>query len=152
MNRTIVLLAGLFGISTSAVGAPNAHSGYNVLTCEGKTVSLEEGHSLTIFSGKGTLVSVAGSPDHMSNVECLGTVENMPDKTFKASGYCTHVDRDGDKWIDHWWNDSSMKKGRWEETGLTGKYKGLRPTGTFVYTDLSSESGCKGVSNWEGDR
>jgi hypothetical protein len=152
MKRMIVLAAALFAISTVVASAPNAPAGYNVLTCEGKTVSLDEGHSLTIFSGKGVLVSVPGSPDHMSSIECLGTVENMPDKSFKASGYCSHTDRDGDKWIDHWWNDSSMKKGRWEQTGVSGKYKGPRSTGSFVYTDLSSDSGCKGVSNWEADR
>jgi len=152
MNRMIVPIAALFAISTSAVGAPHATSGYNVLTCEGKTLALDQGHSLTIFSGKGILLSVPGSPDHMSSVECLGTVENMPDKTFKASGYCFHVDRDGDKWMDHWWSDSSMKKGRWEQTGLSGKYMVAPSTGTYVYTDLSSESWCKGVSNWELDR
>jgi hypothetical protein len=152
MNRMIVLVTALFTISTSAVSAPNATSGYNILTCEGKTISLDEGHSLTTFSGKGVLVSVPGSADHMSSIECVGTVENMPDKSFKASGYCSHTDRDGDKWIDHRWNDFSMKKGRWEQTGISGKYKVPRSTGTFVYTDLSSESGCKGVSNWEADR
>jgi hypothetical protein len=152
MKRMFVLPAVLLVISTSAVGAPNAASGYNVFNCDVKTINLEEGHSLTTFSGKGVQMSIPNSPDHMSSIECLGTIESMPDKSFKASGYCLHVDRDGDKWIDRWWNDSTMKKGRWEQTGVSGKYKGPRPTGTFVYTDLSSESACKGVSNWEVDR
>ncbi len=152
MKLILVLPAALLVISTDAFTAPNASSGYNVLNCEVKTVNLDDGHALMTFSGKGLQMTSPNSPDHMSNIECLGTVETMPDKTFKASGYCLHVDRDGDKWIDHWWNDSTMKTGRWEQTGVSGKYKGPRATGSFAYTDLSDGSACKGVSKWEVDR
>ena len=152
MSAMIILPLASVITSTFAVGAPNASSGYNVLACDVKNVTLDEGHSFTTFGGNGTQISVPGSAYHMSHIECLGAIENMADKSFKANGYCLHVDRDGDKWIDHWWNDSTMKKGRWEVTGLSGKLKGARVTGTFIYTDLSSEGACKGVSYWEADR
>jgi hypothetical protein len=45
-----------------------------------------------------------------------------------------------------------MQKGRYETMGVSGKYKGGRDTGSFVYTDLSSQSGCSGVGSWEADR
>jgi hypothetical protein len=151
-NAVIALSIVLLTVSSGAIGAPGAPSGYNVLTCEVKSVSLDEGHSLMTFSAKGVQTSVPGSADHLSHIECLGTIESMPDKSFKASGYCAHVDREGEKWIDRWWNDSTMKKGRWEVTGVSGKWKGFRGTGTFVYTDLSTESACRGVSYWEFDR
>ena len=100
--------------------------------------------------GKGITVAAANKPDHMSTIECAGTIENMADKSFKAAGYCLHMDHDGDKWIDRWWNDSSMKKGRWEATGLSGKWKDVSSNqkGEFVFTDLSTTSECKGVSTW----
>jgi hypothetical protein len=88
----------------------------------------------------------------MSHLDCLITTEITPDKSFKSSGYCSHTDRDGDKWIDRSWNDSTMKKGRYEVKGVSGKYKGARETGSFVYTDLSTESACVGISSWEADR
>ena len=45
-----------------------------------------------------------------------------------------------------------MPKGRWEDTGISGKWKGLRRTGSYVYTDRSSDTVCKGMSAWEADR
>jgi hypothetical protein len=152
MNRIIFLPAMLWVISTNLVGAANAPSGYNVFACEVKTIALDEGHSLSTFSGKGVLVSTPGSPDHMASIECLGTIESMPDKSFKASGYCVVTDRDGDKLLDRWWADSTMPKGRWEDTGISGKWKGFRRTGSYVYTDRSTQTECRGVSNWEADR
>jgi hypothetical protein len=62
------------------------------------------------------------------------------------------MDRDGDKWLDRWWADSTMPKGRWEDTGISGKWKNLKRTGTYVYTDRSTESNCRGISAWEADR
>jgi hypothetical protein len=88
----------------------------------------------------------------MSHLDCLITTEIMPDKSFKSSGYCSHTDRDGDKWIDRHWNDSTMQKGRYEIKGVSGKYIEARETGSYIYTDLSTESACIGVSSWEADR
>jgi hypothetical protein len=79
-------------------------------------------------------------------------VEGLPDKTFKASGYCVLTDPDGDKWLDRWWADSSMPKGRWEDSGISGKWKGLRRAGSYVYTDRSTDSACKGMSARDADR
>ena len=67
-----------------------------------------------IGNWKGLQITNPNSPDNNSTIDCVGIFEGMPDKSFKVSGYCLHVDRDGDKWIDRWWNDSTMKKGRWE--------------------------------------
>jgi len=147
-----VISFGICVISTGAWAVQLAPSGQNIVTCEVTALPLDEGHSLTLWKGKGVTLTVANSPDHMSHIDCVGTIENMADKSFKASGYCLHADRDGDKWIDRWWNDSTMKKGRWEVTGVSGKWKEVRATGSFVYTDLLSGSTCEGVSSWEVDR
>lgn len=126
-----------------------ARTGYNILTCDAQVLELGENHSLVAFRGRGLVVTAPDSADHMAEVDCLGTIENMPDKTFKASGYCVLTDRDGDKWLDRWWADSTMPKGRWEDTGISGKWKGVRRAGQYVYTDRSSGSACRGISTWE---
>ena len=151
MKSALALLTTAFcAVSTSVLSAQLAPVGQNVFTCELKSINLEEGHSLMIGNWKGLQVTNANSPDNNSTIDCVGIFEGMPGKSFKVSGYCLHVDRDGDKWIDRWWNDSTMKKGRWEGTGISGKWKEVRGVmGNFVYTDLSSDTGCKGISNWE---
>jgi hypothetical protein len=151
MKSVLALAAtALCAISTGALAAQLAPTGQNVFTCELRSINLEEGHMLMVGNWKGTQVTNPNSPDNNSSIDCVGTFEAMPDKSFKVNGYCLHVDRDGDKWIDRWWNDSTMKKGRWEGIGISGKWKDVRGVmGNFVYTDLSTETVCKGVSNWE---
>lgn len=143
----------LFGFSTEVFSVQPAASGQNVFSCEGAVLSLDEGHSLILWKGKGVQVTTLNSPDNMSNIECSGTIETMADKSFKSGGYCLHTDREGDKWIDRWWNDSTMKTGRFEYTGVSGKWQQMRGVkGNFVFTDLSSSTECKGVANWEVTR
>jgi hypothetical protein len=138
-------------VSNSVIAADLPQKGQNYFTCETSTLPLGEGHSYTLVKSKG--LQTTNDPANPNQIDCYGTVENMPDKTFKASGYCVITDRDGDKWLDRWWADSSMAKGRWEDTGISGKYKNLRGvTGSYVYTDASTPTECRGVSNWEFDK
>ena len=145
MNKlsSFAVLAMLFSMNAFAIDFPT--KGQNYMFCEGSTLALEEGHSLTLFKGKG--FSTLMNPP--TQIECYGSVETLPDKSFKASGYCVHTDRDGDKIADRWWADSSMPKGKWEDAGISGKFKGVRTSGNYVYTDLSTPTECRGVSNWE---
>jgi hypothetical protein len=151
------VLIGLVALATSTLDHAHAAwggatSGHNSLTCQTSVLGLDENHSLMTVRAKGLVVTTPNSPDHMAHVECLGTVESMADKSFKASGYCVLTDRDGDKWLDRWWADSTMPKGRWEDSGISGKYLNLRRSGTYVYTDRSIGSACEGMSSWEVDR
>ena len=153
MRKLLALSAIALAFSPDALSVQPAQSGQNIFTCEVSVLPLDEGHALIMWKGKGVQVTVANSPDHMSHIDCSGTIETMLDKTFKAGGYCLHTDRDGDKWVDRWWNDSTMKTGRFEYTGVSGKWKDLRGVkGNFVFTDLSMQSECRGVSNWEVTR
>jgi hypothetical protein len=151
MRKLLALPAIALGVlSTDALSVQGAPSGQNVFTsCEVSVLPLDEGHAFIMWKGKGVMLTVANSPDHMSHMDCAGTVEAMPDKTFKAAGHCLHTDRDGDKWVDRFWNDSTMKTGRWETTGVSGKWKESRSEGNYVVTDLSTQSECRSVSNWE---
>ena len=153
MKQLATLAAtGLLAVSTSAWAQGDVNSGYDVFTCEVSVLQLEEGHSLVVWKGKGIELSAPDKPWHMSQLDCVDTTEIMADKSFKSNGYCSHTDRDGDKWISRSWRDSTMQKSRYETMGVSGKYKGSRTAGSFVYTDLSSQSGCSGVGSWEADR
>src|SRR3954453_9630528 len=113
--KTSVTLASIgFAFVTGAIGAELPDKGQNYFTCENSTLDLGEGHSYTLLKSKG--LQTSGDPAHPNNIECYGTFEAMPDKSFKASGYCMITDVDGDKWLDRWWADSSTEKGHWEDT------------------------------------
>ena len=75
-------------LSADALSVQPAQSGQNIFTCEVTLLPLEEGHALILWKGKGVQVTVANGPDHMSHIDCAGTIESMADKSFKASGYC----------------------------------------------------------------
>jgi hypothetical protein len=143
---TLAALAMLLSLNAFAIDYPAKGQIYFV--CEGSTLALEEGHSLTLTKAKG-LGTLTNPP---TQVDCYGTFESMPDKSWKASGYCVHTDRDGDKIADRWWVDSSMPKGKWEDVGISGKWKGVRKSGNYVYTDVSTPTECRGVSNWEVEK
>ena len=154
MKSLIALTASaLCLLSTEALSVQPAQSGQNVFTCEVTVLPLDEGHALIMWKGRGVQTTTANSPDNMSHIDCSGTIESMADKSFKSGGYCLHTDREGDKWIDRWWNDSTMKTGRFEYTGVSGKWKDMRGIkGNFVFTDLSTQTECRGVANWEVTR
>jgi len=110
MKSILVMgITALCAISTNTLAVQPAQSGQNIFTCEVSVLPLEEGHALIVWKGKGVQVTVANSPDNQSLIDGAATTENMADKSFKASGYCLHTDRDGDKWVDRWWNDSSLQ-------------------------------------------
>ena len=148
MNKLSSCVALAMLLSPNAFALDYPARGQSYLVCEGSTLALEEDHSLTLIKAKG-FSTLMNPPTH---VDCYGTSESMPDKSWKASGYCVHTDHDGDKVLDRWWADSTMPKGKWEDTGISGKFQGVRKSGNYVYTDLSTPTECRGVSNWEVEK
>ena len=131
MKQTAILAAaGMLAISTAAWAQEGVNSGYDVIACEVSVLQLDEGHSLVLWKGRGIELSAPDKPWHMSRIECFTTTESRADKSFKSSGYCTHADRDGDKWISRGWQASTMQKGRYETKGISRKYNGGSDTGS----------------------
>ncbi len=127
ISRSVALPAAaiLLCAATAGHAAEPVATGYNVVNCQSEMLDLGEGRSYTQFAAKGIMLSVEGQPNHMTNLECMGSFEKFPDETFKVSGYCRHTDRDGDWWTDRFWHDSSMDQGRFELTGGVGKWPRL---------------------------
>ena len=71
-------LAMLLSLNAFAIDYPA--KGQNYLVCEVSTLALEEGHSLTLIKSKG-FGTVTNPP---TQVDCYGTAESMPDKSFKG--------------------------------------------------------------------
>ena len=60
----------------------------------------------------------------------------MPDKSWKASGTCTH-NIGKEKRYETWEEGSHLKEYPWKITGGTGKYEGASGGGTYIYESLS---------------
>lgn len=101
-------------------------------------LELDEGHSFAWWRGEGVgFDDDPTSPAYLNTGDCAATYEFMPDDTYKASGFCTYTDRDGDKWFVKWWEGSDMEEGRYEYTGGTGKYAGVTGGGTYTGEELT---------------
>ncbi len=139
----------LFGIAASALlllaaGAANAgeklegssQEAFNTTLWD--VLELDEGHSLAWWRGEGIAFEDDPSvPMHLMAADCIGTYEFMPDETYKVTGFCTYIDRDGDKTFLKWWDNSDMEEGRTEFIGGTGRYAGATGEGTYTGQKLS---------------
>lgn len=92
---------------------------------------VEKGHKLVDYAGR--CVHIPDDPAAAkSTQDCVGKYEYLPDETWKASGTCTHVFKDGDKKFETWQEGSHLKEYTSRITGGTGKYQGA--SGDFAYT------------------
>ncbi|MEI9902454.1 MAG: hypothetical protein WDN31_22875 [Hyphomicrobium sp.] len=92
---------------------------------------LEKGHKVVDYAGR--CVHIPDDPaEPKSTQDCVGKYEYLPDETWKASGTCTHLFKDGDKKYETWEEGSHLKEYASKITGGTGKYQ--RASGDFTYT------------------
>lgn len=97
---------------------------------------VEKGHKLVDYAGRCVNISTdAALPNHTE--ECVGTYEYMPDESWKGSGSCSYIFKDGDKITDTWEEGSHLKEYPYKITGGTGKYKGATGGGTYIYENLT---------------
>ena len=77
-----------------------------------------------------------------------GTYESM-NGSWKGSGTCTYIDKDGDRLYESWEEDSN--KGTYKTTGGTGKYKGASGSGTYTLDPASFAGSLSGGTyNYNG--
>jgi hypothetical protein len=95
-------------------------------------VPLDSGHSYILLNEWRGFHAATNPSDvtHKTRLECTGHIDSRADGTFSAEGYCNHWDRDGDLWVGHWWNNSTMPLGRYEVFSGQGKYAGASGGGT----------------------
>jgi hypothetical protein len=82
------------------------------------------------FEGLGAIYSnVSGGPFDRQGVRCIGTYSFVEGKHL-GTGYCIHVDLDGDKWVERWEAGADFS-GTWIAIGGSGKYAGMQASGMF---------------------
>ena len=92
------------------------------------TWRLEKGQKVGDYTGRELDIS-----DDVAATKSTGWVEGKYESTdgsWKGSGTCTYIDKDGDELYESWEEDSN--KGTYKTTGGTGKYKGASGSGTYT--------------------
>jgi hypothetical protein len=126
-------------------------AGIDSFVADHKVFELEKGHQVILVHQRGIETTTDPSmPTNMTNIDCMGMFDSLPDKTFKANGYCTLVDRDGDKIFQRWWGSSDMPEIRYETFGGTGKFEGAKGEGTAKDIELSPGPQGRTVTQWKG--
>jgi hypothetical protein len=113
----------------------------------------EEGHIVAVFERKGIHIdfdkkafSDGWAIHHAGRIDL-----NVKTGAGHAQGYDILTDKEGDKVI-HRWEGGPGKSGQWEGTvtfiGGTGKWRGIRGTGTWIWHDVTPKQGY-GDNVWE---
>jgi len=97
---------------------------------------VEKGHKLVDFVGR--CITVPDDPAAAKSAgDCVGNYEYMPDESWKGSGTCTYIFKDGDTVSDSWEEGSDLKEYKYTYTGGTGKYQGASGGGTYMYENIT---------------
>ena len=97
---------------------------------------VEKGHKLVDYAGR--CVHIPDDPaSPKSTQDCVGKYEYLPDETWKGSGTCTHLYKDGDKKYETWSEGSHLKEYPSKITGGTGKFQGASGDSTYTYDNLT---------------
>jgi hypothetical protein len=70
-----------------------------------------------------------GGPFDLQGARCMGTYTFVDGKHL-GTGYCVHVDPDGDKWLQKWEAGADFS-GTWMAVGGSGKFAGMQASGAF---------------------
>jgi len=125
-SSKLVFRLSLFAVAACAVAAQAKEVTVDTQTCWGGTsqvVAPAKGVVMATYQTVGTIRSMQpGGPGDGNSIECIGTFEVF-DGNFRQVGYCTTVDRDGDR---TWGRDIRNKdEDVFEYVGGTGKYAGI---------------------------
>jgi hypothetical protein len=96
----------------------------------------DKGHKLVDDAMRCVLIPTDPAPDKGTQ-DCVGNYEYMPDGSWKGSGTCTNIYKDGDKLYESWEEGSHLKEYTYKTTGGTGKYQGASGGGTYFYENLT---------------
>lgn len=126
-------------------------AGVDSMVADHQVFELEKGHQVILVHEKGIETTTDPSmPTNMTVIDCIGMVDVLPDKTFKGSGYCILMDRDGDKLFQTWSSSSDMPENRYASYGGTGKFEGAKGEGTARSTELVAGPQGRSVIQWKG--
>lgn len=95
-----------------------------------ETIDLGKGHTLTIFSARGSATS-DNYPAMVGTGQCGGYVLTTPDGKTRLGYACVRKNKDGDSWSDSGGIEPGADRGTWTQTGGTGALAGKINSGTW---------------------
>ncbi|UCF37672.1 MAG: hypothetical protein JSU96_02040 [Acidobacteriota bacterium] len=110
--------------------------------------TLPDGRILRYARNQGfTLSDDPDHPQNMASVDCSNILLLEPDgQKWSGSGTCISIDRDGDmSWS--WW-EGTQEGVKWEYLKGTGKYDGVKGSGTSTL-DIHNFPNGKWIEEWE---
>lgn len=97
---------------------------------------LEKGHKVAESASRCVMLPADPKAEKVTEA-CAGKYEFMADGSWKATGTCTDTHPGGDKIFLNWEEGSHLKQYTYTKTGGTGKYEGVRGSGTYMYENLT---------------
>ena len=135
----VAVPAVLFVLGSGAANAGQTINEAGTIVCvndKWDEKEVEKGHKLVDYAGR--CVNVPSDPAaEKVPMDCVGKYEYMPDKSWKASGTCTHTYKGGDTVSESWEEGSHLKEYPYKITGGTGKFQGASGGGTYIYENVT---------------
>jgi hypothetical protein len=135
----VAVPAALLVLSSGAANAGKTINEEGVLACvndKWDEKEVEKGHKLVDYAGR--CMNLPSNPAaEKVPMDCVGKYEYMPDKSWKASGTCTHTYKGGDTVSESWEEGSHLKEYPYKITGGTGKFQGASGGGTYIYENVT---------------
>lgn len=128
---------GMLANGAASAGKTEAEAGaFACINDKWDEKEVEKGHKLVDYAGR--CVHIPDDPAvPKSTQDCIGKYEYFPDESWKATGSCTHLFKDGDKKFETWEEGSQLKEYVSKITGGTGKYEGIKGEATYTYDNLT---------------
>jgi hypothetical protein len=111
-----------------------------------ETIDLGNGHTLTIFSAKGS--STSENSALVGIGQCGGYVLTTPDGKSRLAYACARKTKDGDSWSDAGGIEPGADHGTWKQTGGTGVFSGKSNGGTW---QAVVDDGKTTTGTWTGN-
>lgn len=144
MQWSVVLSLTLFW--SNSLLADNCTGRWTNVSQSAETMDLGNGHTLTIFSARGSSTS-DNSP--MTGVgQCGGYVLTTPDGKSRLGYACARKTKNGDSWSDFGGIEPGADHGTWKQSGGTGVFAGKNNSGSW---QAVVEDGKTTTGIWSGN-
>lgn len=133
------------GLVSSAL-ADNCSGRFTNVTQSSETTDLGNGHTITIFSARGS----ATSENSALNVvgQCGGYVITLPDGKIRLGYACARKDQNGNSYSDYGTMEPGADKGSWTQAGGTGVFAGKKNSGWWQPV---AQDGKTTMGTWTGN-
>jgi hypothetical protein len=140
----IGLALGIASLPCAPALADNCNGRWTNVTQSTETIDLGNGHTLTIFSARGS--STSDNSAHVGVGQCGGYVLTTPDGKSRLGYACARKNKDGDSWSDFGGIEPGADRGTWKQSGGTGVFAGKNNSGWWqaVVDDGKTTTGIWG--------